>query len=241
MNLLRRADSSARVQRRIYSLTARVGECVTRVTPVTGAPSGTSRACDLTHRSGSPIRMSNSLTSVPDGALVDAALAGEVEAFAELIRRYRDAYTRFAVRMVGNRDDAEDVLQSAFIRAYRALAQCRDRSRFGAWLCQIVANECRTFVIRHARREKRLARDEAALRELAVEPDFGEGDSLADVRYAMLQLDVDQREAFLMKHVEQLSYEEMAEITGDGISALKMRVKRACARLRGLLEEVHDA
>ena len=57
---------------------------------------------------------------------------------------------------------------------------------------------------------------------------------------AELSRGVDNRVRFLMKHVEQLSYDEMAEITGDGISALKMRVKRACARLRELLEEVHD-
>lgn len=184
--------------------------------------------------------MSNSLTSVPDGDLVNAALQGEVEAFAELSRRYRDSYTRFAVRMIGNRDDAEDVLQSAFIRAYRALAQCRDPNRFGAWLYQIVANECRTFVIRHARREKRLARDDVTMQAIAVEPNFEGGDTLAEVQLALRQLDADQREAFLMKHVEQMSYEQMAEITGDGISALKMRVKRACARLREILEEVHD-
>ena len=184
--------------------------------------------------------MSNSLTSVPDEDLVNAALLGEVEAFAELSRRYRDSYTRFAVRMVGNRDDAEDVLQSAFIRAYRALAQCRDPHRFGAWLYQIVANECRTFVIRHARRERRLARDPIAMQAISVEPSFDGGDTLAEVQVALRQLEVDQREAFLMKHVEQLSYEQMAEITGDGVSALKMRVKRACARLREILVEVHD-
>ncbi|NUQ19948.1 MAG: hypothetical protein HOQ09_03210 [Gemmatimonadaceae bacterium] len=58
----------------------------------------------------------------------------------------------------------------------------------------------------------------------------------------MDQLPVEQREAFLLKHVEEVSYEEMAEITGAGVSALKMRVKRACARLRELLEEevAHD-
>jgi RNA polymerase sigma-70 factor (ECF subfamily) len=66
-------------------------------------------------------------------------------------------------------------------------------------------------------------------------------ETLEDLQYALDQLDVDQREAFLMKHVEQLSYEEMAEITGDGLSALKMRVKRACANLKELLEGVYDA
>lgn len=175
-----------------------------------------------------------------DAELVAAACSGDVESFAALSRRYRDSYTRFAVRMVGNADEAEDVLQSAFIRAYRALASCRDPSRFGAWLYQIVANECRTFVVRRARRERRMVRDDLELHTASVDPTIDTRETFEDVQYALAQLDVDQREAFLMKHVEDLSYEEMAEITGVGVSALKMRVKRACARLRELLEEVHD-
>lgn len=173
-----------------------------------------------------------------DADLVVATQAGDLSAFAELSRRYRDRYMRFAVRIVGNRDDAEDALQSAFIRAYRSIDRCRDPSRIGAWLYQIVANECRSLAFRRARRERRIVRDELTLRAAAAESP-AEQDLLDDVEYALAQLDVDQREAFIMKHVEQLSYEEMAEITGDGISALKMRVKRACARLRDLLEEVH--
>jgi RNA polymerase sigma-70 factor (ECF subfamily) len=55
------------------------------------------------------------------------------------------------------------------------------------------------------------------------------------------RLDTDQREAFLLKHVEELGYDDMSEITGVGVSALKMRVKRACERLRVLLEEVQGA
>lgn len=165
-------------------------------------------------------------------------MRGDVKSFAELSRRYRGSYTRFAVRMVGDRDDAEDVLQSAFLRAYRALDRC-EPARFGAWLYQIVANECRTFVTRRARRERRIVRDEQSLAAV-VAPTDTTNDALDDIQYALDQLDVDQREAFLMKHVEQLSYEDMAEITGDGISALKMRVKRACARLRKLLEEAYD-
>jgi RNA polymerase sigma factor, sigma-70 family len=186
--------------------------------------------------SGSP----GSVSTRTDSDLVAEASAGDVDAFAELSRRYRDTYTRFAVRMVGNRDEAEDVLQSAFIRAYRAIDKCRDTSRFGAWLYQIVANECRTFVARRARRERRIVRDEIRLRETSIESDADARDTVEDVQYALDQLDAEQREAFVMKYVEELSYEEMAEITGAGISALKMRVKRACSRLRELLEEVHD-
>jgi len=174
-----------------------------------------------------------------DAALVAATRGGDLSAFAELSRRYRDSYMRFALRIVGDRDDAEDALQSAFIRAYRAIDACRDPSRFGAWLYQIVTNECRTLAIRRARRERRIVRDELTLRSTAADLPAGQ-DVVEDIEYALAQLDIDQREAFVMKHVEQLSYEDMAEITGDGISALKMRVKRACARLRDLLEEVCD-
>jgi RNA polymerase sigma-70 factor (ECF subfamily) len=176
-----------------------------------------------------------------DAELVARATSGDVAAFAALSRRYRDTYTRFAVRMVGSRDEAEDVLQSAFIRAYRALGSCRDPGRFGAWLYQIVANECRTYVVRQARRERRLVRDEHVLYGAAIsESGVDSRETLEDVQYALAQLDAAHREAFVLKYVEELSYEEMAEITGAGISALKMRVKRACARLRELLEEVHD-
>lgn len=174
--------------------------------------------------------------ALSDDVLVAGAQRGDVAAFAELSRRYRNRYMRFAVRMVGNHDDADDALQSAFIRAYRAIDRCRDPSRFGAWLYQIVANECRSLAIRRRRRERRIIRDEPALRAATAAAPADQG-IIDDVEYALAQLEVDQREAFIMKHIEQLSYEDMAEITGDGISALKMRVKRACARLRGLLEE----
>ena len=175
-----------------------------------------------------------------DADLVAEATGGDIDSFAELSRRYRNAYTRFAVRMVGDRDDAEDALQSAFIRAYRALEQCREPERFGAWLYQIVVNECRTFAARRARRERKVTRDELRLNAASVDPVVDAQDTIEDVQYALAQLDADQREAFILKHVELLSYEEMAEITGTGVSALKMRVKRACSRLRELLEEVHD-
>ncbi len=194
------------------------------------------RGCDLNDEPGSQF----SVSERTDTELVNAATAGDAQAFAELSRRYRGVVTRFAVRMVGNRDDAEDVLQSAFLRAYRALDRCREPSKFGAWLYQIVANECRSYVIRRARRERRIVRDELQLRAMATPAVVDANDTLDDVQYALDQLDIDQREAFVMKHVEQLSYEEMSEITGDGISALKMRVKRACARLRELLEEAYD-
>jgi RNA polymerase sigma-70 factor, ECF subfamily len=180
------------------------------------------------------------VSTATDADLVTATVAGNLDAFAELSRRHRPTYTRFAIRMVGNRDEAEDVLQLAFIRAFRALDRCRDPSRFGAWLYQIVANECRTFLARRTRRDRRIVRDEFQLHSASMTPVTDARDTLEDVQYALDRIDIEQREAFVMKYVEELSYEEISEITGVGISALKMRVKRACARLRVLLEEVHD-
>jgi RNA polymerase sigma-70 factor, ECF subfamily len=176
-----------------------------------------------------------------DEEAIVRVLAGEADAFAAIVHRYRDNYARFATRMVGNRADAEDVLQLAFVRAYRALDQCRNPARFGPWFYQIVVNECRAFATRRTRRERWYAADESALAGIAVEEPAagGDGPTLGEIQRALDQLPVEQREAFVLKHVEEVDYETMSELTGAGVSALKMRVKRACDRLRELLEEVH--
>jgi RNA polymerase sigma-70 factor (ECF subfamily) len=179
------------------------------------------------------------LSGTSDASLVASVLAGDTEAFAVLLGRYRDAYTRFAVRMLGNMEDADDALQLAFLRGYRHLASCKEPERFRAWLFQIVVNECRTFGTRRGRRELRVVRDDVEL-ERAAGPDAPDVLLREEIQRALRLLDVEQREAFVLKHVEELSYDEMAELTGAGISALKMRVKRACERLRELLEGVHQ-
>lgn len=181
------------------------------------------------------------MEGLTDAALVAASRRGDQRAFAQLVRRHRDRHARFAARMLGDQDEAEDVLQSVFMRAWRHLARCEDPERFGAWLHRIVVNECRTFATRRGQRELKLVRDEASLDALAS------GDVTRDpalrslIDEALAELPVDLREAFLMKHVEELEYEEMAELTGAGVSALKMRVKRAIERLRERLEGVTDA
>ena len=168
-----------------------------------------------------------------------AVLAGDTDAFAVLVGRYRDPYARYAVRMLGSLEDAEDALQLAFVRAYRHLGRCRDPDRFGAWLHRIVVNECRTLAHRRDRLDRRLSYPDFEFRaQMDGRP---EGDALLrdEIQRALDALDMGQREAFLLKHVEDLSYEEMTQITGIGESALKMRVKRARDHLRELLEGVH--
>lgn len=177
-----------------------------------------------------------------DAELVAAVLAGDVEAFSGLVRRHEDTCVRFAVRMLGSRVDADDALQSAFMRAFRGLRSCREPDRFGGWLYQIVINECRTYASRQRRRDLRftpatnaIERAVAPGSELEEDTDVG-----GHIENALGMLPAEQREAFLLKHVEELSYDEMAELTGISVSALKMRVKRACDELRDLLKGVYN-
>src|SRR5436309_1913383 len=88
-----------------------------------------------------------------DGDLVRRVLAGDTGAYAALVARYRDRLGRYAVHMLGDRQDAEEALQDAFVRAYRSLARCDDPERFGAWLYGILVNRCRTTGGRAARPE----------------------------------------------------------------------------------------
>jgi RNA polymerase sigma-70 factor (ECF subfamily) len=175
-----------------------------------------------------------------DAQLIEDILGGEVEAFSVLFHRHRDTCTRFAVRMLGSLTDADDVMQSAFMRAYRGLRSCRDRDRFGGWLYQIVINECRTFASRQRRRDARFVADQEVIDRAVTPAEEDPGESISEhVERALAKLPVEQREAFLLKYVEELSYEEIAEATGVGVSALKMRVKRACDGLREMLEGVY--
>jgi RNA polymerase sigma-70 factor (ECF subfamily) len=82
--------------------------------------------------------------------------------------------------------------------------------------------------------------DDNAVTTASVRPTVDANDLRTELRRALESLDPDQREAFLLKHVELMSYEEMASATGIGVSALKMRVKRACDRMQWLLREVSD-
>jgi RNA polymerase sigma-70 factor (ECF subfamily) len=182
---------------------------------------------------------SQGIRSVPgdDGPLVRRVLEGDTAAYAGLVARYRDRLGRYAVRMLGNQADAEEALQDTFVRAYRSLARCTDADRFGAWIFGILVNRCRTHGAQRARRERTLVADETALARASVR-DWSDGHAWREtIDWALAQLPPAHREAFLLKHVEDRSYEEMVELTGASVSALKMRVARAREMLQRLLRE----
>jgi RNA polymerase sigma-70 factor (ECF subfamily) len=174
--------------------------------------------------------------TVSDAELVGRVRRGDLAAYSELVRRHRAPLERFALHLLGNLEEAEDALQETLLRAYRSIGQCRQPERFRAWVLAILANRCRSALSR----KDLIQRDQAAeaAMENAVAIDHGEGLSLRqEIDAALARLPMDLREAFLLKHVEELSYEEIAALTGVTIPALKMRVHRACERLRTELKD----
>lgn len=174
-------------------------------------------------------------TGLSDAALVRRVLAGEVDFYGVLVERYRREFARYASAMLGgNADDAADALQEAFIRAFDSLGSLDDPGRFKAWLFRIVSNQCHNV---RKRNKPHLSLDRIddpadapAGRDIASR-EIGEA-----IEGAMAQLTEEQREAFVMKHVEGRSYAEMSELLGVGQDALKMRVHRARDELKKLLE-----
>ena len=174
-----------------------------------------------------------------DADLVRRVLDGDDAAFARLVDRHYPACTRYAARMLGGVAEAEDAVQETFIRAYRALGSYRDEGKFGAWLFRILVNRCRSHggaAIRRRRVEAEHAVREECEEDAPAPAGGGLSPPLAEALAALPTL---LREALLLKHVEDRSYEEMAELTGAGRSALKMRVKRATEMLRQSLEAYH--
>lgn len=177
------------------------------------------------------------VASEPRSLLVHAAKAGDVRAFAELVDAYYARCLRFALHMLSDRGDAEEAVQDTFVRVYRALPKYEEREAFEPWLFRILANRCRTAGARVRRHAEVVEYGDVPERPQAT----GHDSAVAwreEIGLALSTLPDDQREAFLMRHVEDLSYEDMARATGAGISALKMRVKRACDTLRLRLQEV---
>ena len=173
-----------------------------------------------------------------DATVVRSVLDGEKEAFALLVERYQDELYRHAERMTGRPDEAADIVQVAFVKGYRNLDRCRNPEKVGGWLFRIAANQCKDWLKNRRRRNLSLD-DVRALESEDEEPeDALERGRLGErIRKALDQLVEEQREAFVMKHMEGLSYEEMSERLDASVSALKMRVHRAREELQSLLEE----
>ena len=170
----------------------------------------------------------------PDSELVQRVRQGDLDAYGLLMTRYRHRFGRYACHLLGNESDAEEALQDAFTLAYRAMAQCRDPERFAAWLFRILVNRCRTLGARRRRQESRYAPLEAAAAVGVAHPADGDM-TREEVLRGLAHLVPEQREAFLLKYVEELSYEEIASVVGCPEGTARTRVFHGMRELRSLL------
>jgi len=179
-----------------------------------------------------------------DATTIARAKLGDIGAFTAIVEAYHQRCLRFARSMLRNPDDAEDMVQEAFVRLYRALPRYEERQRFESWLFQILGNCCRTANLVHHREAARIVDDEAAV-ERVESPDVP-GHSFDRewgdrVRRALARVPDYNREIFLLHYIEGFGYDEIEQMTGVRQSALKMRVKRASDLLRSLLSATEDA
>src|SRR2546430_327094 len=161
-----------------------------------------------------------------DAEVVARVLGGDREVFGLVIRRYETGLVRFATRMLGSSDAAADAVAESFVRAYRHLASCRDPARLRTWLYRIVANRCKSHLARRPIADVSLDEAPPVADPSDTAASLERAEQLALVRRALARLSPEKREAFLLKHVEGLSYEEMAAVAGERIPTVKMRVGR---------------
>lgn len=167
-----------------------------------------------------------------EATLVARAQDGDVHAFTELARRHQDALYRVAVRVLGERADAEDALQEALLDAWRRIGTFRGDAAFSTWMYRIVTNRC-TALARRNRRTAPLPDDTPAQDAGARSPErAAEVDAeLAALSLAVRELPHDQRTCWVLRELEGLGYAEIAEVTGAGEAAVRGRIHRARAAL----------
>jgi|SRR5207253_3648107 RNA polymerase sigma-70 factor (ECF subfamily) len=163
-----------------------------------------------------------------DRKVIERVLAGDSEAFNLLIRHWERPIYNFIVRLIGDRDEAMDLSQDCFMKAYRELRTLKDRDRFSSWLYRIAHNACLS----------RLRKNHGKT-WVELDPEAGHADAPVEnrlaVEKALGQLPPDQREVVILKVFQDLKFEEIAMIQDAPISTVKSRLYMAFDKLRSIL------
>ena len=184
--------------------------------------------------------------SSDEAKLIARSLAQDPDAFGQLVERYATVIVNLAYRMVGDRTEAEDLAQETFVAAFKSLPAFRAESKFSTWLYRIAANKCKDWL-----RAKRPGQsvydvdvedvlDDRVVEERTPERLLSQQQVAEQLGGAIQRLPPLYREAFVLKHVEGLSYEEMQEILGVKTDTLKMRVYKGRLQLSRELAELKE-
>jgi RNA polymerase sigma-70 factor, ECF subfamily len=175
-----------------------------------------------------------------DSALVMDIGAGDKKAFHNLVERHKKAAYRIALGLVGNRDDAYDISQEAFLRVYRSAGTFDSRQPFLPWFYTIIANLSRTWLRKRTTRDHRAVDlDDASYLLVASdnpEADLIQEETVANLRRCLMMLSFDDREIIMLQHFRGMSYEEIADLLhiprGTVMSRLYYARKRLAALMR---------
>jgi RNA polymerase sigma-70 factor, ECF subfamily len=179
-----------------------------------------------------------------DQQIVSAVLAGDVDAFSILVERYQKPVFNLMLRMTGSQEDAVDLAQETFIKAYEQLHRFRLGGKFYTWIYTIGLNHARNF-LRRSNVSRRLFVEDNEAEPGVDNPGRNEDNLCARLDYrqlheALQQLPVDYREAVVLRYHEELSMEDIAHALDISVSGAKMRVQRGLKKLKSFLEKRHD-
>ena len=182
-----------------------------------------------------PVAMTSQDTEA-DNSIVERYLAGDMSAFDELMIRYERQIYRVCFRFVNNRDDAMDLAQEVFIKAFEHLSSFRRESSMKTWLYRIAMNHCINHVKKNAREFVEITENIGSTRA-SVHSDMEEREQREQFRTLVKRLPPKQKAILEMRIHEQLSYEEIATMSGRSISTIKASVFFALEKLRKLVKE----
>jgi RNA polymerase sigma-70 factor (ECF subfamily) len=169
--------------------------------------------------------------------IVRRCLGGEADSYSILVDRYKIMVYNLAYRMLGDGDAAKDIAQESFIAAYGGLKTYKQEAKFSSWLYSIVMNKCRDH-LRQAKENIPLD-DISEIRPgsyISPEQAAAAHQSSDMLQQALDSLSAEYREVLVLKHIEELDYQEISAITGASVTALKVRAHRGREMLRTILE-----
>ena len=175
-----------------------------------------------------------------DEELVDRSRKGDLDSFNQLVTRWERPIYALAYRVIGQEDEARDVVQETFLRAFRGIGAFKGQAKFSSWLYRIALNLCRDWIRRRRRSPIALVPENVELEDLAAET--GPTESVEDlvarrelsgvVEAAMARLPEEQRTAIILKEYHGMTFQEIADLQGIPLSTVKTRLYQGLSVLR---------
>ncbi len=185
------------------------------------------------------------MTREQEAAVIQAVLDGDINAYELLVKEYEKNVYNLALRMVGNSEDAADMSQEAFIKAYNSLTSFRGDSKFSVWLYRIVSNVCLDYLRSRGRRQTvslSAENDDGEDVEIDIADETQSPERLLDrrltrdaVRRGLAALPPEHRQILLLREIQGLSYDEIADALGIEAGTVKSRIFRARKKLCAFL------